>query len=750
MAYNSKKPLLVWYRNDELCVYTDHWIKLENVLPNNEIISMAKAKLVWYKDGKLQTYSNKWEEIGEWPTPTPVHVTGVSLNESSASLQPEGTLQLVATVEPADATDKRVTWSSSNSAVASVNSQGLVTAWNTDGEAVITVKTRDGNFTATCSVTVSAHIPEVQEIALSGGQENIVWYANRWTWFGVKITPYTASNVHFTAVSSDPNVFEVTGIDYSEYPDEYQIGSISLRFVGEGEATLTLTSEDNPNVTASYPVIVNPDVRVASISNPSSLSAEAYAYGQKNNIITFNYSPTNAVMPNEDILCQLKEGETSIGYAWISKISDGVAWLNFSGEAPAGSSAVYELYAVDDPSSKYEITITLVEAVSSLTLSTNQLSMNAGESDVSVGFTYSPITADLDSVNIESRWFQQVELIKDSDGAGHLAITSDENQDGNYSIRLASSNWSTLDELSVNVQQVPVASIVSNIPSSFDLTDNGDAESYTVQFLPNNASNPIRDITVSYVSWDGDEVSYSSSVTAQGVLTLTFHCQVIGTYVYSLDLNGESEQQITINCVATPQPIKFNTDYPTAGLEYVANVPIEIYESSFSQWIEIYNSNNSLVSSTWYTWGHQQWLSPYVWLETQASSWSCYLRFNAPTVQVECVMPNNYWGESTTKTNFETLFGGSSISWESWTFESTYDIGQSPTSCRTIKGTLSLQQDSWNYYLPVDLYQWDYYFQNGDIAEGNWRVIFNVSDSNGNNPIWFFIAPQSQEPEPMD
>ena len=553
MAYNSKKPLLVWYRNDELCVYTDHWIKLENVLPNNEIISMAKAKLVWYKDGKLQTYSNKWEVIGEWPTPTPVHVTGVSLNESSASLQPEGTLQLVATVEPADATDKRVTWSSSNSAVASVNSQGLVTAWNTDGEAVITVTTRDGNFTATCSVTVSSYTPEVQEIALSGGQENIFGYANRWTWFGVKVTPYTASNVHFTAVSSDPNVFEVVAIDYSEYPDEYQIWSVSLRFIGEGEATLTLTSEDNPNATASYPVTVYQDVRVASISNPSSSSAEAYAYGQKNNIITFNYSPSDAVMPNEDIMCQIKEGETSIGYAWISKISDGVAWLNFSGEAPAGSSAVYELYAVDDPTSKYEITITLVEAVSSLTLDTHNLSMNAGESDVSVGFTYSPGTASLDSVHVEGRWFQEVELVKDSDGVGHLAITSDASQEWSYSISLASSSWVRFDELLVNVQQVPVSSVVSNIPNSFDLSDNGDAESYTVEFSPNNASNPIRDIAINYVSWDGDEVYYSPSVTAQGVLTLTFHCQVIGTYVYSLDVNGVSQQQITINCVATPQ-----------------------------------------------------------------------------------------------------------------------------------------------------------------------------------------------------
>lgn len=83
---------------------------------------MAKAKLVWLKDGKLQTYTNKWEEVNVGPTPEPVAVTGVSLNESSATIQTEGTLQLTATVTPSDATDKNVTWSSSNDSIAHVDS----------------------------------------------------------------------------------------------------------------------------------------------------------------------------------------------------------------------------------------------------------------------------------------------------------------------------------------------------------------------------------------------------------------------------------------------------------------------------------------------------------------------------------------------------------------------------------------------------------------------------------------------------
>ncbi len=85
---------------------------------------------------------------------TTVSVTGVSLNKSSATLNVGDTTTLTATVAPSNATNKNVTWTSSNTAVATV-SNGVVTAKKA-GTATITVKTADGNKTATCSVTVKA------------------------------------------------------------------------------------------------------------------------------------------------------------------------------------------------------------------------------------------------------------------------------------------------------------------------------------------------------------------------------------------------------------------------------------------------------------------------------------------------------------------------------------------------------------------------------------------------------------------
>lgn len=83
-----------------------------------------------------------------------VAVTGVSLSASSGELTVGGQTTLTATVKPADASNQTVTWTSSAPTVASV-SNGVVTALAV-GNAVITVKTADGGFTASYTLTVKA------------------------------------------------------------------------------------------------------------------------------------------------------------------------------------------------------------------------------------------------------------------------------------------------------------------------------------------------------------------------------------------------------------------------------------------------------------------------------------------------------------------------------------------------------------------------------------------------------------------
>ena len=85
-----------------------------------------------------------------------VNVTGVSLAPSTLSFDTiDDTAELTATVTPASATDKSVTYESSNTSVATVSVAGVVTAKG-NGTAIITVTTTDGDFTDVCAVTVNA------------------------------------------------------------------------------------------------------------------------------------------------------------------------------------------------------------------------------------------------------------------------------------------------------------------------------------------------------------------------------------------------------------------------------------------------------------------------------------------------------------------------------------------------------------------------------------------------------------------
>ncbi len=97
-----------------------------------------------------------------------VAVTGVGLNASSGELTVNGQTTLTATVEPSNATNKTVTWTSSAPTVATVVN-GVVTALKA-GTAVITAKTEDGGFTATYSLTVK--VATVDVLATYGYADN--------------------------------------------------------------------------------------------------------------------------------------------------------------------------------------------------------------------------------------------------------------------------------------------------------------------------------------------------------------------------------------------------------------------------------------------------------------------------------------------------------------------------------------------------------------------------------------------------
>lgn len=114
--------------------------------------------LKYSKDGTLKSGDDRAYFSNLQLKSSTVLVTGISLNSTSASLTVGGTKSLTATITPSNATNKNVTWSSSNTNVATVNASGIVTA-KAAGTATITCTAADGSGkSATCSITVTPAI----------------------------------------------------------------------------------------------------------------------------------------------------------------------------------------------------------------------------------------------------------------------------------------------------------------------------------------------------------------------------------------------------------------------------------------------------------------------------------------------------------------------------------------------------------------------------------------------------------------
>lgn len=110
-----------------------------------------------------QNYANSNSLAFVDPNPVTTQVSSVSLNTSSITLRTGEIFQLTETVNPQTASDKSTMWQTSNANVATISSTGVVNAVGY-GTAVVTVKTADGDKTATCNITV---IPSADQFKAS-------------------------------------------------------------------------------------------------------------------------------------------------------------------------------------------------------------------------------------------------------------------------------------------------------------------------------------------------------------------------------------------------------------------------------------------------------------------------------------------------------------------------------------------------------------------------------------------------------
>ena len=195
-----------------------------------------------------------------------VSVTGVSLNESSITLDVGGSKTLAATVTPENATNKKVRWTSDNETVATVSEDGVVTAV-AGGTAVITATTHDGLFTATCTVTVNAPDapPTITTDTLPDGKVGAV-YRHTLTADGTTPIRWSVENgngVLPAGLSLNADTGEISGTPTADGTAKFTVKaensagsdtkelSITITKAAPTEYTITVTTEGGGTASAS-------------------------------------------------------------------------------------------------------------------------------------------------------------------------------------------------------------------------------------------------------------------------------------------------------------------------------------------------------------------------------------------------------------------------------------------------------------------------------------------------------------------
>ena len=209
-----------------------------------------------------QGFCNAWKNYPyvkyiKWPGAKPlpansisedgsgVSVTGVSLSETSITINVGETVTLKATVTPANATDQTVSWASSDAGVASVNG-GSVTGVKA-GTATIAVKTNDGGRTATCTVTVKKPIQQ-KALTKTGGNGTVVLALGD----QLQLSADFATNRGWQLKGVKTSKAKVAGVNES--------GLVTA--VGVGKAKITVATKNKKKATVTIQV-VDPTVPAA-------------------------------------------------------------------------------------------------------------------------------------------------------------------------------------------------------------------------------------------------------------------------------------------------------------------------------------------------------------------------------------------------------------------------------------------------------------------------------------------------------
>ena len=410
-----------------------------------------------------------------------VAVTGVTLDKSTAALKVGESTDLAATVSPANATNKNVTWSSDKEAVATVNN-GKVTAVS-EGTATITVTTEDGNKTTSCVVTVTKPVVAVTGVTLD--KSTAALKVGESTDLTATVSPANATNKNVTWSSDKEAVATVNN------------GKVTA--VSEGTATITVTTEDGNKTASCVVTVTKPVVAVTGVTLDKSTAA--LKVGESTDL-TATVSPANATNKNVTWSSD-KEAVATVNNGKVTAVSEGTATITVTTED--GNKTTSCVVTVTKP----------VVAVTGVTLDKSTAALKVGES-TDLTATVSPANA----TNKNVTWSSDKEAVATVNNGKVTAVS-----EGTAIIRVTTEDGSKTATCAVTVTKAEEPVVVVNVDSvALDKTtvtlNAGEKITLTATVKPDNASNKN-------VTWSSSDVSVATvkdgviSALKKGQTTIT-------------------------------------------------------------------------------------------------------------------------------------------------------------------------------------------------------------------------------------
>ncbi len=376
-----------------------------------------------------------------------IPVTGVTLDKTEAELVEGESITLTATIAPEDATDKTVSWVSSDEEIAKVDSVGKVSAI-APGTADITVTTTDGEKKAVFALTVVAKVVPVESIAID--KETLELVEGDSATLTATVSPDNASDKTYAWTSSNPDVATVA-----------EDGTVTA--IAPGNTTITATSNDGGKTASCEVSVAKRIIHVESVTLSGETSVTA------GDTVTFTYTITPSDATVQDV--KWSSSDESV----IKVDADGTAVVLKNGVA------TITVTTVDGEKTASAKILASPLLVSSLSLDVTSLTLAAGEEGKLVA-TVAPENA----TNKELSWKSLTTSVATVDAEGNVKAV----KPGTAKIRVSTTDGSKLNaECEVTVTKAKVAVTGVSLDNTLLLISVGESRKLSATVKPSGATN---------------------------------------------------------------------------------------------------------------------------------------------------------------------------------------------------------------------------------------------------------------------